>query len=120
MAKIISRPCTVKHKLRRVRGVPTRMHTLGCVARALGKSADTVRQWERDGTLPRTPYLKAVRGDGKPLRLFTDQQLELIRWAGEKTGVAGRKPFDMKATGFAELLREIWRELFPDRPDLAA
>lgn len=114
MSNYVGPPCVINHKYRRVKGVAMRLHGAACVATALGKSVGTVRRWERDGVMPRTPYIRAVQGSEHGRRLYSDEQLELIRWAAERSGVVGRKPFELAETGLPELLHAVWNVLFPD------
>lgn len=64
-----------------VDGVMVRMFTIGALARAIGKGISTIRVWERNGTLPQTPY-RSKKGD----RLYTLEMVESIQVALRKAG----------------------------------
>jgi len=64
-----------------VDGVMVRMFTIGALARAIGKGISTIRVWERNGTLPETPY-RSKKGD----RLYTLEMVESIQSALRKAG----------------------------------
>ena len=64
-----------------VDGVMVRMFTIGALARAIGKGISTIRVWERNGTLPETPY-RSKKGD----RLYTLEMVESIQRALRKAG----------------------------------
>ena len=64
-----------------VDGVMVRMFTIGALARAIGKGISTIRVWERNGTLPETPY-RSKKGD----RLYTLEMVESIQKALRQAG----------------------------------
>jgi len=64
-----------------VDGVKVRMFTIGALARATGKGISTIRVWERNGTLPETPY-RSKKGD----RLYTLEMVEAIQRALRQAG----------------------------------
>ena len=64
-----------------VDGVKVPMFTIGALAKAIGKGISTIRVWERNGTLPETPY-RSKKGD----RLYTLEMVEAIQKALKKAG----------------------------------
>jgi|WetSurMetagenome_2_1015567.scaffolds.fasta_scaffold08587_6 DNA-binding transcriptional MerR regulator len=62
-------------------GVLTRVFTVGALAKAVGKSVSTIRMWERNGSLPPTPY-KTAQGE----RLYTLEMVESVRNALRRSG----------------------------------
>lgn len=68
-----------------VDGVKVRMFTIGALARAIGKGISTIRVWERNGTLPETPY-RSKKGD----RLYTLEMVEAIQKELRKAGKLNR------------------------------
>lgn len=64
-----------------VDGVMVPMFTIGAMAKALGKGISTIRVWERNGTLPETPY-RSKGGD----RLYTLEMVEAARKALQRAG----------------------------------
>lgn len=69
-----------------VKGVSYEFFTIGHLAKALGKSTITIRDWEREGWLPQAKYRTAPRGKAKAgLRLYSRAQIEgIIRIAKEE------------------------------------
>ena len=84
---------------------------IGDLARALGKSPATIRRWERDGVIPRSPYVKAVRG-GAPRRMYPVPWVTGLAALAEAEGIACRKPANISATSFERLARELHAEIF--------
>lgn len=64
-----------------VDGVRTRLFTVGAMAKALGKSISTLRVWEQNGFIPKTPY-RSSRGD----RLYTLEMVESTQAALQEAG----------------------------------
>jgi len=64
-----------------VDGVVVPMYTISALAKAVGKGISTIRVWERNGTLPETPY-RSDRGD----RLYTLEMIENLQRALQKAG----------------------------------
>jgi len=64
-----------------VDGVKVRMFTIGALAKATGKGISTIRVWEKNGTLPETPY-RSKKGD----RLYTLEMVESVQRALRKAG----------------------------------
>lgn len=61
-----------------VGGVATEFYTVGQVAAALGRSATTMRKWERNGWLPKAAFRTPSVVRQKARRLYTRAQLEAI------------------------------------------
>jgi hypothetical protein len=96
--------------------VTTKMHTSRVLGRCLGRQAQTIRLWERNGILPCAMY-RTSNG----LRLYTDFQVrklvdfyrEVIREFGISTAENR-----ISSTNFTMQAAELWRE-FPSGVDLS-
>lgn len=80
-----------------LRGREVEFFTIGQVARALGRSAVTLRSWEAKGILPTTGYHTVSRDPRGRRRLYTrPQAMGIIRIARELgvMGSSSRKPLD--------------------------
>lgn len=92
-------------------GVETEFFTVGQLAKALGKSASTVREWERFGHLPLARYRTRAVVEDKKKRLYTRAQVEgLVRIAGEE-GLLVWKPRNIRKTNFAVRATQLFRDL---------
>jgi hypothetical protein len=86
---------------------------IGALATAVNKSSYTIRRWVREGTLPETPLCLLVAGRA-PRRRFTLAQIEGIALIAHEEGIAHRKPADIASTDFAERVRRLYEQLFPE------
>lgn len=50
--------------VKKIRGESLNLYTVGCLARALGRSVPSIRLWERQGKLPPAPFV--WKGDPGP------------------------------------------------------
>lgn len=64
--------------LRKVRGQDVEFFTIGMVAKALGRSAATLREWEAHGVIPKARYRTNSRDPKNARRLYTRAQVEGI------------------------------------------
>jgi len=64
-----------------VDGVQVPMFTISALAKAVGKGISTIRVWEKNGTLPTTPY-RSDKGD----RLYTLEMIESVQKALYRAG----------------------------------
>jgi hypothetical protein len=76
-----SRTMTMK-----LEGREVEMHTIGVFSERVGKSVITLREWERQGFIPQTPF-RSSRGD----RLYTDDMIETVNRI-----VGGRATVDLR------------------------
>lgn len=65
-------PKTRSKKFRKYKGVEVRVFTIGEAAKAVNRSTQTIRQWEKDKLIPR-PVFK-----GTSHRLYTEHQIKLL------------------------------------------
>lgn len=91
-----SRPIVKTHK-----GADTEFFMLGALARALGKSAVTVRLWERKAYIPKSPYRlpSSKTPDGKTVpgkRVFTRALIEATVEEFAKRGLLGTARVEWK------------------------
>jgi MerR-like DNA binding protein len=90
-----------EHPIRRkVRGQEVEFFTIGMVAKALGRSAATLRDWEAHGVIPKARYRTNSKDPTKARRLYTRAQVEaLIRTAYEEGLMKGdRRPIPASFT----------------------
>ena len=83
----------------RVNGELKEFFVISHVAKALGRSVQSIRAWEDKGVMPRTPYrsprTRAVTGTGsnKGRRLWTREQVEgMLRLAKRHNVILNKKP----------------------------
>jgi hypothetical protein len=76
-----------KSKIFLVNGQPTELFTLGAVARALNRQPVTVRKWESEGIIPRSPFVLPSHDPRGQRRLYTRAQIEALRTVAEEEGV---------------------------------
>lgn len=88
----------VPKKVVSIKGVQRELYTVGNVARILGRSAVTVRKWERKGWIPPPTYrtTKAsgssdVNVDGKGYRLYSREQVETLWSVLNELGLLGER-----------------------------
>jgi len=85
--------------------IPVKMFSTGQLARVIGRKAQALRLWEKNGMLPGSLYRK---GNGE--RLYTEFQVNAIAEAFEST----RRKYGKMAytrisqTDFPALLKQIW------------
>lgn len=75
-----------------INGIETEFFTIGAVAKALGKSSNTVREWERTGIIPKARFRTPSVDPKKTKRLYTRAQVEGIVVIAKEEGVTARKP----------------------------
>lgn len=99
-----------------VKGVMVEFFTIGHLARALGYSVQSIRAWEQQGLMPKSPYRspkprkEQVPGATvKGRRLWTRAQIEgILRIAEEMGVVLNRKP---PTKAFAIKVNNLYAEL---------
>lgn len=90
-------------------------HPVGSLAAALGKSAHTIRRWEREGVIPKAFLLRNIRG-GPSRRLYTREQVVGMLCIAQEEGVAFAKPTRAALERFALRVRDMQRQLYPNAP----
>lgn len=66
---------------------PVEFYPLGAVATALNRKPVTVRKWETEGIIPRSPYIMPSHDPRGQRRLYTKQQIEALRRIAEEEGI---------------------------------
>ena len=98
-------------RFRDAQGNQIEAHYIGEFATPLGKSAATIRRWERQGVLPPTPFKQHVRR-GRNRRLYPLPWIDGVVAIAQDENLIGRKPACMKNTNFTARARELHRRLF--------
>jgi predicted transcriptional regulator len=88
----------VPFKVLVVKGEKQTFYTVGNVARILGRKAQTLRKWESKGWIPPATY-RTTKSSGSDLlntqskgyRLYSREQVEIIRRALEINGLLGER-----------------------------
>lgn len=84
-----------------VGGVEHEFFTMGHLAAALGRSPVTLREWEREGIIPRATYQVNAASKNGRRRLYTREQIEgLVKLAVEE-GILISHQRPIKETQFA-------------------
>lgn len=109
----------VPKKTMSIKGVLCDFYTVGNVARILGRTAQTVRKWERKGWIP-SPTYRTVKASGseevnassKGYRLYSREQVELLWNTMERLGLLGTRDRGWqdadKWLSFIEQVRDNW------------
>lgn len=78
----------------KVSGVDRKFYFIGAVEKALGYSQQSIRAWEREGLMPKTPYrtprtrgMVAAGRSNKGRRLWTKEQIEGMLRIAKNHGV---------------------------------
>lgn len=96
-----------------VNGVEQDFFTIGQVAMALGnRSANTLRAWEKDGTIPKTRYMKNSHDPRGRRRMYSRAMVEgMIRIAEEEGVLFPNKGIRISDTKFTERVQELFNRL---------
>lgn len=65
---------------------------ISAMARALGRSSESVRRLIREGVLPEARYRSPARTEAGRKRLWTREELLAVAVVAEELGVRGRRP----------------------------
>ena len=76
-----------KAKLVLVNGQPQELYPLGAVARALNRQPVTVRKWESEGVIPRSPFILPSHDPRGQRRLYSKDQIMALRRVAEEEGL---------------------------------
>jgi transposase-like protein len=86
----------VTKKVAMINGVQRELYTVGAVARILGRSAVTLRKWERKGWIPAPTFrtskasgAELLNADRKGYRLYSREQVEVLLTALEQNNLMG-------------------------------
>lgn len=97
----------------KLKGKDTEFFTIGHLAKALGdRSAITLRKWEAEGILPKSPYVKQSEDPRGRRRMYTREQVEgLVRIAREEGVLWPRKGLRLSETNFRTRAQELFTSL---------
>lgn len=79
-----------------------RFYRIGELARALGRSSETIRRWERYGWLPRPPRTGTASNVRGQRRAYPADFAEAVVDIAEEEGIIGRKVASFSRTKFAD------------------
>jgi hypothetical protein len=100
---------------RSIRGTDVEVFPIGALGKALDKKPVTLRKWITNGWMPdaryRTKPALGTRGD-KGRRLWTREQIELIRKIATEEGIVGTWHPDIPASNFTQRIRDAWRATY--------
>lgn len=96
-----------------VRGVPMEFFTIGQLGKALGnRSSNTLRAWEREGIIPRSPYVKPSETVNGRRRMYSRAMVEgLVKIAREEGILFPDKGKRLSDTRFTVRAVELFNEL---------
>ncbi|APC46350.1 hypothetical protein HWB05_gp088 [Streptomyces phage BRock] len=96
-----------------LKGKEVEFFTIGALARALGnRSPNTLRAWEKEGTLPKSPYKKPSSDPRGVRRMYSRAMVEgLIRIAKEEGVLWPHKGRRLVETQFTTRATELFRTL---------
>lgn len=96
-----------------VRGAEVELFTIGQVAQALNRSAQTIRGWEKDGVIPAATFTKpGAGGDVRGRRrLYSRQQVEALVTAAEATKILHDTTRRIGSTSFTDRVFAAFKEL---------
>ena len=76
--------------IKKVNGTEVEFFTIGQLAKALGRTAATVREWEANGVIPAARYRTPSKDPKKAKRLYTRAQVEgIVKIAWEEDLMKG-------------------------------
>lgn len=85
-------------------GFTSKLYPIGTVALMLGRDTSTLRRWEIQGTIPKTPFIYNGR------RMYCTEQIDIIVACAEHAHLgAGRS---ISSTRFTIRVQRQWKELF--------
>lgn len=76
-----------KPKIFLVDGQPQELFPLGAVAKALNRQSVTIRKWETEGIIPRSPFIMPSHDPRGQRRLYTRSQIEALRTVAQEEGL---------------------------------
>lgn len=105
----------VPKRIATIGGTPRELYTIGSTARVLGRSAATLRKWERKGWIPAPTYrtskasgAKLLNTDSKGYRLYSREQVEVLLEALTSNNLAGdRNPSWQDANNWVSFINYI-------------
>jgi len=85
--------------------------TLGALALLLERSVVTLRRWEVNGDLPRTPWRLAARTTHGMQRLYTRAMLEGLAKIAYEEGLIANTRRKLSTTNFRKRAHDLFKEL---------
>ena len=101
--------------IKTIRGVRIELYSIGCFARALGRSLVTIRSWERLGRIPPAPYAlpsttAGPRGVSTKRRYYSEASIISALNAFSDAGLLDVRRIDWETPEARELTERISRE----------
>lgn len=105
----------VTKRVATIDGTPRDLYTVGSVAKVIGRSAVTLRKWERKGWIPAPTYrtskasgAELLNADRKGYRLYSREQVEVLLTALEQNNLMGdRNPSWQDANNWVSFINYI-------------
>lgn len=96
-----------------VGGEEKEFFSIGQLGKALGdRSPVTLRAWEREGILPKSPYVKNPHDPRARRRMYTRDMVEGLVWIAKEEGVFWpQKGLRLSETKFKERAHALFRRL---------
>lgn len=85
----------------------TLLYPISVLALSLGRSQNTIRQWEILGDIPKTPFKVSGR------RYYCEEQIKACMEVAEKVHLSGGKTH-ISHTTFKREVKKRWREIFKE------
>lgn len=104
-------PWDLNPKVLLLNGVEVEFFPISALARAVGKSSKTIREWERIGVLPKARYRSRHRDPAKAYRLYSRAQIEGIRRIAGEEGMLTWKPANIQASNFTARVVALFHSL---------
>lgn len=94
-------------------GKEVEFFSIGQLGKALGnRSPNTLRAWEREGTLPKSPYVKPSADPRGRRRMYTRAMVEgIVQIAKEEKVFWPQKGLRISETQFTERVKELFLSL---------
>jgi MerR HTH family regulatory protein len=95
-----------------VRGVETEFFSIGQFSKALSRSPNTLRAWEREGTFPKSPFVKPSADPRGRRRMYTRAMVEgVVQIARDEGVLFPHKGIKLSDTRFQEKVLALFKQL---------
>lgn len=95
-----------------VRGVATEFFSIGQLSKALSRSPNTLRAWEREGMIPKSPFVKPSADPRGRRRMYTRAMVEgMVQIAREEGVLFPHKGVKLSETQFQKRVLELFQKL---------
>jgi hypothetical protein len=95
-----------------VGGKQVEFFTIGQLAKALGREPVTIRKWEREGILPRSPYAAPSEDPRGRRRLYTREMIQgIVNIAQEENMFEISRRVPIRRTNFTARVVDLFRQL---------